>query len=103
MTETDTDIAVEDVVAWRNKGKRHKGTVCAFVFPGENAFEKYPFLQFAPGAKRRFQARSDQTRVIVEEPRDGRGGKHFSRFYAPLLLVLEKNLERRGNGGERFQ
>lgn len=91
-------IKVDQVVSWKHRGRRHKGVVCAIVHPGENAFEKYPYLQFTPGARARFQERSDSTRVIIEEPRDGRGGKHYSRFYAPLLSVVERNLK----GGEQI-
>lgn len=94
-------IEVGQVVSWSQRKKLKKGIVRAIVEPGENLLEKCPDVRFTPLSRSRFQAVSSKWRVLIEEPRDGRGGKHYSRFYAPLLTVLEKNLERRKQNGNQ--
>ncbi len=88
-------IEVGQVVSWKSRRRLKKGIVRAIILPGENLLEKCPEVRFAPFSRSQFQEVSQVHRVLVEESRDGRGGRHYSRFYAPLLSVLEKNLERR--------
>ena len=92
-------IRVGQVVSWMSRRKRlKKGIVRAIVEPGENLLEKCPEVRFASFSRSQFQAVSQVSRVLVEEPRDGRGGRHYSKFYAPLLSVVEKNTR----GGEQI-
>jgi len=95
-------IQVGQVVSWKSQGrgqkKLKKGIVRAIVEPGENLLEKCPEVYITPVSRSRFRRVSSRRRVVIEEPRDGRGGKHYSRFYAPLLSVVEKNTR----GGEQI-
>ncbi len=95
-------IEVGQVVSWMSQGrgqkKLKKGIVRAIVEPGENLLEKCPEVYITPVSRSRFRRVSSRRRVVIEEPRDGRGGKHYSRFYAPLLSVVERNLK----GGEQI-
>jgi hypothetical protein len=86
------------VITWINRGKVKRGIIRAIVKPGENLLEKCPEVRFASFSRSQFQAVSQVSRVLVEEPRDGRGGRHYSKFYAPLLSVVEKNTR----GGEQI-
>lgn len=82
-------IRVGQVVSWMSRRKRlKKGIVRAIVEPGENLLEKCPDVRFTPLSRSRFQAVSSQRRVLIEEPRDGRGGRHYSKFYAPSVSTV---------------
>jgi hypothetical protein len=86
-------VEVGQVVSWQTQGrgrkKLKKGIVRAIVEPGENLLQKCPDVRFTPLSRSRFQAVSSKRRVLIEEPRDGRGGRHYSKFYAPSVSVVE--------------
>jgi hypothetical protein len=85
-------VQIGQVVSWQSQGGGHtkprKGIVRAIIEPGENILEKCPEVRFAPLGRSRFRAVSSQRRVLLEEPRDGRGGRHYSKFYAPSVTAV---------------
>jgi hypothetical protein len=85
-------LEIGQVVSWLSQGggrtKPRRGIVRAVIEPGENLLEKCPEVRFTPLGRSRFQAVSSKRRVLIEEPRDGRGGRHYSKFYAPLLSTV---------------
>lgn len=83
-------IQVGQIVAWKARGRYHEGIVRAIIEPGENIFRKCPEIRHTPYSRSRFRSVSSKHRVLVEVPRDGRGGRHYSQFYAPLMSVVER-------------
>ncbi|MDD2283064.1 MAG: hypothetical protein PHD92_06690, partial [Eubacteriales bacterium] len=67
------------------------------VEPGENLLEKCPEIFFTPMSRSRFRNVSRRRRVLIEAPKDGRGGRHYSDFYVPPMSAVEKNIK----GGEQ--
>lgn len=86
-------LKVGQVVSWQSQGrgrwKPKKGIVRAVIEPGEKASQVYPELSLTPRSRLKFQLVSDVRRVLVEIPKDGRGCRHYSEFYAPLLSVVK--------------
>lgn len=82
-------IQVGQIVSWKSRGRYHDGIVRAIIEPGEDLLKKCPEICFTPLSRSRFRAVSNIRRVLVEEPRDGRGGKHYSRFYAPPAWMVK--------------
>ena len=91
-------IQVGQVVSWQSQGGGHrklkKGIVRAIVEPGENLLGKCPEILFTPISRSRFRNVSRRRRVLIEVPKDGRGGRHYSDFYAPPMSAVEKNIKR---------
>jgi hypothetical protein len=85
-------LEIGQVITWKSQGrgrwKPKKGIVRAIIEPGEDLLQKCPDVRFTPLSRSRFQAVSSKRRVLIEEPRDGRGGRHYSKFYAPLLSTV---------------
>ena len=78
----------------RRAPETKKGIVRAIVEPGENLLEKCPEILFTPISRSRFRNVSRRRRVLIEVPKDGRGGRHYSDFYAPPMSAVEKNIKR---------
>ena len=90
-------VQIGQVVSWSTQGmgrtRLRKGIVRAVIEPGQKASEVCPELTWIPMARRNFKLVSQNRRVLVEEPRDGRGGRHCSKFYAPVLAAVVNSME----------
>lgn len=89
-------IQIGEVVNWQtNAGGRRRiksGIARAIIEPGQRATEICPELAFVPRTRRNFRLVSNVKRVLVEEHRDSfNGRRHYSKFYAPPLALVEKH------------
>jgi hypothetical protein len=88
-------IQIGELVSWETQGggkkKIRSGIAKAVIEPGQKATEVYPELACVPSTRRNFRLISSVKRVLVEEPRDSfNGRRHYSKFYAPPLALVER-------------
>lgn len=84
------------MVSWQSQGggkkKIRSGIAKAVIEPGQKATEVYPELACVPSTRRNFRLISSVKRVLVEEHRDSfNGRRHYSKFYAPPLAIIERS------------
>lgn len=93
---SDGMIEIGQLVSWKSHGGSRalpkKGIVRAVIEPGERASRVCPELAWLPRNRRNFRLVSRMRRVLIEVPRDGRGCRHYSVFYAPPLSVVERSI-----------
>lgn len=98
VTSVGSDVLIEigQVVTWKSNGGSRslpkKGIVRAFIEPGKKASRVYPELACVSQNRRNFRSVSRVRRVLVEVPRDDRGCRHYSVFYAPPATTVESQI-----------